>query len=399
MSGGTAAAADRDTGLRVRRRNLLTAMVGLLVVLGLVVLAGQPGAFEPYDPRSAQPSGLMALTEVLTSVGVQVDVSTSLPDDTSVTVLAPNDASLRGRHQAAEAFVRDGGTIVVGGPTALHELEPGPTGLADALAASARPPGCDLPALERVGRVLAPGWPSWRAEEPATPCFARPGGAVDDLAPAGWLVAVPVGEGTIVALASVDPLVNRYLDQEDNAALGAALLGPSVGDRVTFLVPSLVGGPDDGAATLLDLVPDGVRRAALLTGLAVLVLVVWRGRRLGQPVPERLPPVLPSAELARSVAGLLQRSGRRDQAAASLRADLRRSVGRALGTPGTAAGGSTVTVQTVTDRLPVDLETARRALEDLPVDDDAELARVAAAVAEVRAALRQAPQSPAHPPT
>lgn len=389
MTSSRAEVAGRTPSL-VRRRNLATAGIGLVLVVLLVVLAGRPGSVEPYDPRSAEPSGLRGLTELLGSVDVQVDVSTSLPDDTSVLVVAPTDASLSGRHEAALDLVRRGGTVVVGGPTALHDLEPGPTGIADALAASARPPGCDRPGLAAVGRVLAPGWPSWRGQDAVPVCFGRPGGAVEELGPAGWLAVVPVGEGTIVALASVDPLVNRYLDQEDNAVLGAALLGPSAGDRVTFLLPA-AGDGDEEAPTLLGLVPEGVRRGALLAGLAGLVVVVWRGRRLGRPVPERLPPVLPSAELARSVAGLLQRAGRREQAAASLRADLRRAVARALGAPGTVTGA--IPAEVVADRLRLDLDETRRALQDLPVPDDAELARVAAAVARVRAALVQAPHT------
>jgi hypothetical protein len=112
--------------------------------------------------------------------------------------------------------------------------------------------------------------------------------------------------------------------------LAAALLGPAPGDRLV-VVPRPDEAPTGGDG-LLGLVPDGVWQLLALLVLALLLAVVWQGRRDGVVVSESLPPVLPSAELARSLAGLLQRRRprrRRRAAAAGQPPDRARTLGLA----------------------------------------------------------------------
>jgi hypothetical protein len=390
---------------RTRRRNGAVALlaVGLLVVLTLQL--GAPGEETPLDPASVAPDGLRGVVDLLRSVDVDVDVSTRLPSDPSVRVFVPAERFAGDRHDELRAWVEAGGTLVVAGESTLHDLAPASVSLGDAFGSSARPPGCAAAGLATLDAVLAPNWPMLVGSPDAAVCFGPPGavnrdggggadgdadadadGDASDDEQVGWLVATGAGAGRIVAIGSAAPLTNRWLGEEDNAGLAAALLAPAPGDAVVILPPPTPGELGQGSTPLAALVPDGVWRGLWLAGVAALAAAVWRGRRLGRPVAERLPPVLPSAELARSIGGLLQRAGSREQAAATLREDLRTTASRSLGVPG--ALPQEHLAATVGARTGLPLDTARAAVVDAPVPDDAALTAVAVAVAAARAALR-----------
>jgi hypothetical protein len=323
----------------------------------------------------------------LDDVGVQVDITISPPSDTSTKVFVPVDQLDSSRRDEVRDFAAAGGTVVVAGADALlHGLDPVGSPVSDVFGATDRSPACEE--LAEVDRVEHGAWAAMEVPPDATSCFPADG---DD--PAAWLVAVPRGEGTIVAIGSASPFTNGALDVADNAVLAAALLGPAPGDELVVIPRPEVG---EGDTPLLELVPDGVWRALWLGLAAVVAGVWWRGRRLGHPVEERLPPVLPSAELARSVARLFQRSGDRGAAADRLRRDLRREVARSLGLPDTTPVERLA--ELVTARTAVDPDDARTALLDGPVPDDRALTALAAAVARVRADHRHPPGEPTAAP-
>jgi hypothetical protein len=375
---------------RTRRRNGAVALLalGLLVVLALQL--GTPEAQTPLDPQSTSPDGLRGVVDLLRSVDVDVDVSTRLPDDPAVRVFVPAERFVADRHDEVVAWVEAGGTLVVAGPSTLHGLAPASASLGDAFGSSARPPGCGARGLTTLDAVLAPNWPMLVGPADARVCFGPPGSASTDAdgddERVGWLVDTDAGAGRIVAIGSAAPLTNRWLGEEDNAGLAAALLAPAPGDAVVILPPPAPGELGQGSTPLVALVPDGVWRGLWLAGVAALAAAVWRGRRLGRPVAERLPPVLPSAELARSIGGLLQRAGSRDQAAATLRQDLRTTAGRSLGVPDALPPDHLAATVSARTGLPIDV--AHTALVDAPVQDDAGLTAVAVAVASAREALR-----------
>jgi hypothetical protein len=350
-------------------------MVGLLVLAA--VLVGPPASDTPLDPDSTGSDGLRGVRDLLEASGAQVDVSLEPPVDISTRAFVPLDLLAADDRDGWQAWVRAGGTLVVADPgSRLHGLTPAGGGLAGALGATPRPPACDLRALEAVEEVIHAGWRGYEVPTDADACF--PVG--EDGA---WLVVRTEGRGTVVALGAPDPFTNGQLDRADNAVLAAALLAPSPGDRLVIVPRPAVGGGD---TTLVDLVPPRIWRGLLLLLVAAGLGVLWRGRRLGPPVADRLPPVVPAAELARSVADLLQRAGSRDGAARQLRADARRDVGARLGAP--IGTDPTALVELLAARTGVDRATAGTALLDTPVTDDRELVAIARAVRRARLEAR-----------
>jgi hypothetical protein len=248
----------------------------------------------------------------------------------------------------------------------------------DLIGASGRSPACGIPALADVGSVEHAGWTGLGLPAGATGCFA----SGDD---AAWLVVLPHGEGILAVLGSAAPFVNGQLERADNAVLAVALLGPAPGEQLRIVPRPPVGEGDVPVDELLrDLLPSGAGRFAVLLLLAVLALVVWRARRLGPPVEETLPPVLPSAELTHSIADLLQRAGGVQDAGDRLRRGARSDVARALGVAGSTSGA--VLVDQVTTRTAVGRPDAEAALLDGPVDDEPHLLAIARAAAAVRRA-------------
>lgn len=348
-------------------RRTVPVVVAALVLLGVVLALGPTRTGLPLAPDAAGDDGLLGLVRTLEDLEVEVEVTTRPPESVSTRAFVPLDVLPERRRDEWRTWVASGGTLVVADPSSrLHDEQVVAPPFGELMAAVEHPPGCDLLPAE-ITRILHDRWTGYLPPTDVS-CF--------DLDDAAWLVEVPRGDGRMILLGSAAPFTNRWLAEADNAVLAATLLGPEVGDTLTFVPrPS----PEEADVTLVELVPDGVWRLLGLVTLAVVLAVVARARRLGQPVEERLPPVVPSAELASSIADLTRRAGDRQGAAARLRARARHDVAHALGLPrGTPP-------QEVLRRLvataPLDETMARRALLDDPVGDDDELIEVARSIA------------------
>jgi hypothetical protein len=368
-----------------RTRQLLVAAAGLAALVGAVLVLGPPPAGQPLDPDGVDPSGLRGLVEVLAALDVDVEVDEAPPAAPGPRVLVARDRLDAAGRQALLDWVEAGGTLVVAdASSSLHGLAT--VGSDQLVGRSARPPDCDL--LPEVAQVRQGDWTGLEIPAGAQHCF--PIGDGDG----AWLVVQARGEGQVVALGSPEPLTNARLDEADNAVLAASLLGPRPGERLRIVPPTAPPGTaDDG---LLDLVSDRVWWLLWLLGLALVLAVVWQARRDGPVVTEQLPPVLPSAELARSLAGLLQRTGGREDAADRLRRQARRSVRRTLTLP--TGQPPEALVAAVVDRGLLAAPDARLALVPGPVPDDEALLAVASAVHRLHVALtvpaRPRPTSP-----
>lgn len=376
--------------LAARRRWRLAAWwaVGVLMLLVAVLLAGRPDSGAPLDPASAGPRGLLGTVRLLEELGVDVEVGLDPPTSRDTRVFVPVDLLGTERRSALLEWVQAGGTLVVAGTEArLHGLAPAGRHLVDQLGATGRTPDCPVAALEVVEEVVHAAWDALRIPEAGVGCFGD--GEI------AWLIVRAEGEGTIVALGSAEPFTNAALDRADNAVLAAALLAPAPGDRVLIVPRPPVG---EGDASLAELVPRRVGSALILVVIAAALAVLWRARRLGPPVVEALPPVVPSAELARSVGGLLHRAGSRQGAANRLRAGCRATVARSLGIAGADGSSATSTVprpeqealsEQAAHRLDVSAALARTALVDAAVADDASLMEVARAARQLRRAAHR----------
>ncbi len=348
------------------RRNRLAA--GLAVaVAGMLWLAASVAGSGPrgvLDPEAYDPAGAHALQVLLQQQGVEVTRTTDVPStvqgaaaDTTVFVpmpslLSPEEltalSSLPGSLVVAEAGQEQlqalGVTAQVTGLDEVTELEP----------------SCTDEAATNAGRALAGGF-AYRLEG-ARSCYPTGDG--------GSLIHL---EG-LTLLGAADALTNGHLDEQGNAALAVGLLAQH--PRVLWLVPSPtraafgsrpVRSPDDLLPGWLHL----VRWQLLVAGC---VLAVWRGRRLGRVVLERLPVVVRASETVEGHGRLYQSAGARDAAAEALRESARRSLSRL------AHGG------TVTPEVLVDLACARSGRDPIGVQtllygptptDDAALVRLA----------------------
>jgi hypothetical protein len=133
---------------------------------------------------------------------------------------------------------------------------------------------------------------------------------------------------------------------------------------------------------LVDLVPGRVEGALAQVAVALVVLAMWRGRRLGRPVIERQPVELPGSELVVAVGNLLHQGHRIDQATAILRADLARRLADRLGVPATARPD--VLADATAARTGLDRRLILATLAGLPPADEAGLIALAQAADGIR---------------
>lgn len=364
---------------RRRATQLLLAAAGLAGLVLSVFVLGPPTTELPLDPTSVAPDGLRGVIEVLEELQVAVAVDADRPPPGGGRAWLPVDALDADARAAWTAWVEEGGHLVVSDPTSeLHDLTR--TGGGQLFGRRALPPDCA--GLDDVGEVLQGDWQGFEVPPGAAGCF--PVGQQDG----AWLVQLERGEGRLVVLGSAEPFTNGLLDEADNAVLAAALLGPAPRDRLVVIPRPAEDA--EAAGGLIALIPSGVWQLLALLLLALLFAVVWQGRRDGVVVTESLPPVLPSAELARSLAGLLQRAGDRADAAERLRRGHRHAAARTLGLAPQL--DPVVLAQEVGRRTAVAAEDAEVALVPGAVQDDAGLVAVAAAGYRLRRDLTHPPE-------
>lgn len=360
----------------------LLALVAAMLAVGLV--AGAPPADgPPLDPASTGSSGTKALVDTLRLLGADVAVQPGPPGPSATTALLLEDGFDDEARGDVAAWVEAGGTLVVTDVSSpLSPVVP----VRDSQLAFFQPElrrDCDVPALRQVQRIDLAGAILQQVPPGATGCFR--GGRDDDEA---WLVVVPAGEGTIVAVGGAGFLVNGRLADADNGLLAVTLLAPTRSERVVVIRPPAPGEGDRG---LLDLVARRWELAFLQLAVAFGVLVLWRARRLGRPVLEPQPVQLAGSELVVAVGELLQRAKGREQAASVLRDDLRRWLAERLGLPPGTPADVVAEAVAASAQSDVTAEEVRSVLAGgRPADEDG-LVALAHSVESVRRRVRGGP--------
>jgi hypothetical protein len=121
----------------------------------------------------------------------------------------------------------------------------------------------------------------------------------------------------VTVVGSTDFMTNGDLLRAGNAALAMNLAGQH--PRLVWYAPQRLEGGSSGSATIFDLMPDSVTWVVLQLALTVLLVALWKGRRIGPLVAENLPVVVRASETVEG-RGRLYRSRRaRDRAAQALR--------------------------------------------------------------------------------
>lgn len=127
-----------------------------------------------------------------------------------------------------------------------------------------------------------------------------------------------------------------------------------------------------GESGFLDLIPSGWLWGAFQLFLAALLAAVWRGRRLGPLVAERLPVAIRASESTEGRARLYRKANARDHAASVLRAASRDRLAPLLGVAPGRAHLPEILLPAVSVRLPdTALDPHTLLFGPAPADDSA----------------------------
>ena len=351
----------------MRRRGGWLLLIALAVVATAYIGAVRNSDGPPLDPESTQPDGAKALVELVGRLGGDIEVLEGAPGATIDAAVLLEDELPRQQADAVERWIRAGGTLVVADPNSLFTPPVGE------VANDELRGGCDVPALVGVETLDVGTSLGYDVPVGGRACFSTAPGEA-------FVVVEALGDGTVVSLGGPAVFTNALLDEADNAVLAGSLLG-GADRRTAFLRPTLVGGGD---RTLVDLVDTPVRAALAQLVVVFLVVALWRGRRLGQPVDEPQPVQVQGSELTRAVARLLRNNRRPERAAAILRDRARHQLSGPLGLPLDAPVD--VVVSAIVARTGLDDPEVRRAVAG-EVASDAEFVDVAHLLSRIREEL------------
>ncbi len=130
-------------------------------------------------------------------------------------------------------------------------------------------------------------------------------------------------QGDTVVLGAPDIFFNDRLDDHGNASLALQLLGSR--PHLVWYLPSLADStpaPEEERG-FFDLIPSGWLWGTLQLFIAAALAALWRARRLGPLVPEKLPVAIRASETVEGRARLYRKADARDRAAAALRSATR----------------------------------------------------------------------------
>lgn len=317
-------------------------VIGVILLGGIIVGLIQPtGGTNGYlDPGDARPDGAHALARLAGQRGATVTRVSSAAAavhaasaDTAtagqpVTLLVTNPDLLSVSQLKTLAQAPGNRFLVAPDVTALAVLAARVTETGTP-PVQTQPPGCALPAARLAGSVQTGGLALHTTAAGAFRCYPGPNQPS--------LVQYTAGGRTITVLGTGIPLTNEYLAAQGNAALALNLLGQ---DRIIWLVPSLpppgsIG--TGGRASFASVVPAAAWLVLLQLAIAAVLAALWRGRRLGPVVAERLPVVVRAAETTEGHGRLYRARAARDQAAVALRQAARDRLVRLLGLAATAS--------------------------------------------------------------
>ncbi|MFG2002369.1 DUF4350 domain-containing protein [Spirillospora sp. NPDC048911] len=334
-NGGGGATARQVAGRRWRTSRGIVLVVFAMVIVAIILAALRPTVTPQYlDPTEPGPRGTRALVEVLKQRGTPVTVARRASDavgrTNSSTVLVVTRPERLTSADIARLRGAAGDVLLVAPSRALLEaLAPGVFPASESFEDVAEP-GCPLRAATLAGRVDFGNSDIYELPTGATGCYRA-----DEYARVVQLPPTSTGGRTVTVLGSAAPLTNENLAQEGNAALAMNLAGART--SVVWLIPDLPAAGTGGDKSLGDLIPFGVNLFFFQLVIAVVLIALWRARRLGPVVAEALPVAVRSAEAVEGRARLYRAHHARDRAAAALRAGALERLVPLLGLPRGAA--------------------------------------------------------------
>jgi hypothetical protein len=385
----TAAAPTSATDAAPPRRRRVAAWIAIGLALlvvgaigGAVSAANQWAQRGLLDPDSYGPDGARAIAEILRDHGVEVRVArdraaaSEALETGSATLVVPDTPALS--DDAVSDLVRGADDVVLIEPRArtLDLLLPGsaPAGVA---ADRAVQPECDVEAARNAGAVAPSG-------------LYSAGAGADACYPAGdgfGLLVRPTDQGRISAVDGSALFTNEHLADHGHAALAANLIGRH--PLVVWYVPGL-GDTDiaDTNPSLGDLTPPWVSPVIVLLLIAGVAAGIWRGRRFGPLVAERLPVTVRASETTEGRARLYARARDPLYAADRLRIGALRRLAALLGLAVNAAAPE------IADAAAGRTGLDRRVVRGILIDDiprgDADLVALSTRLRDLEDAVRAA---------
>lgn len=360
-------------------RWILSALVLVTAVATLTTSLTSPRPGGRMDPAATSSEGAHALVTLLRDNGVEVVVADDIaaveraagPDTLVLTVQTFHLVSDDVLRRLAAA---PGDRLVVEPISRTREML-APEVRLDSQGTEGGSPDCDLREATRAGDVQFGSSDTFEAsgDVPVTRCYE---GAVVRYSDAGR---------TVTVVGSSDFMTNSGLLKRGNAALAMNLAGAR--PRVIWYAPQRTEGESSGGATIFDLIPDRVMWIVLQLCLVVLLLALWKGRRIGPLVPENIPVVVRASETVEGRGRLYRSHHAGDRAADALRtAALQRLLPR-LGLGPNADHASIV--QTVVRRTGQNPYAVGHTLFGPPPATDADLVNLANALDNIERQVAQ----------
>ncbi|GAA5095825.1 DUF4350 domain-containing protein [Microbacterium yannicii] len=381
--------AATDVPAPTGRRRRVAAWVG--IALALLVVGGIGGAVSEanqwaqrgaLDPDSAGPAGTRALAEIMRRHGVDVVVARDRGAASQALAAGPATLVMPDTPALSDDAVAD----LAGGADDVVLIEPRARTLELLLAGSAPAgvapdadvdPDCDVADAVRAGAV-APGG-VFDAGDGVAACYPAGDGF-------GLLVRSDDG-GRAAAVDGRALFTNEHLAENGNAALAVNLMA-----RHPLVVWYLPGPGDtdlaDADPSLGELTPPWVSPVIVLLLVAGVAAGIWRGRRFGPLVAERLPVTVRAAETTEGRARLYARAGDPLHAADRLRIGALRRLAALLGLAANAAAPEVA--DAAAGRTGLDRRAVRGILLDEIPASDAELVALSTRLRDLEDAVRTA---------
>lgn len=302
------------------RRALFWVLVALLVIafgLGTLALTGTTQDKDRLSATNAHSNGAEALVAVLRADGVDVTTASTLTAAArmatahaeSTTVMVYDQDSLLTEYQYHQLKSAATNVILVEPDTAALDALAPAVDHAGAIAGTVQSANCSNPAARAARTVsgLAQGYRISQSTVDATGCFGS-GGVFA-------MIQVQAPGQDVTVLGTTTTFTNGAITERGNAALALHLFGQN--KHLIWYLPTFADSSVQQDGVIPN--PPWVLWAIVLAGIVLVAAGVWRGRRFGPVVVERMPVFVRASETLEGRSRLYQRSSARTHALDALR--------------------------------------------------------------------------------
>jgi hypothetical protein len=376
MATGTVAHPESATVTTPRRwRAWRWPVLALVVLAAIAAISAYLTAPRPglrMDPESTEPEGAHALVALLRDNGVEVVVANGIADVEKAarpdTLILVAESQFLTDNTLLDRLARAPGDLLLVEPTSRTREALAPDLRIGSASTFDSNPNCSLREANRAGSVRFGPSDTYKAKgRVVTSCYD------------GVLIRYRDGGRTVTVVGSTDFMTNDGLLHAGNAALAMNLAGDR--PRLIWYAPHRIEGETSTSTSIYHLIPDNVTWIAWQLAIVVLLVALWKGRRIGPLVAEELPVVVRASETVEG-RGRLYRSRRaRDRAADALRTATLQQLLPRLGLG--AGAPAPVVVTTVARRSGADANYVSYHLFGPPPATDNDLLQLARALDEI----------------